>query len=59
MYRIDELLLVKELNAKLFAHSISEGMLLPAITAASVGYDYDYERLELLGSSLSGFYVLF
>ncbi|KAF9055191.1 ribonuclease III [Hymenopellis radicata] len=36
-------------------------MLLPAITAPSVGYDYDYERLELLGDAflkyISSIYV--
>jgi endoribonuclease Dicer len=40
---------VKELNAKLFRHSISEDLLHIAICAPSAGYEYDYERLEMLG----------
>lgn len=49
MRRIDDFLLVKELNAKLFRHSISEDLLRIATCAPSAGYDYDYERLEMLG----------
>ena len=51
--RIDDLLLVKELNTKFFSHKISEGLLHVAICAPSAGYEYDYERLELLGPLLS------
>lgn len=49
MRRIDDLLLVKELNASLFDHSISEHQLHAAISAPSAGLQFDYERLELLG----------
>lgn len=47
--KIDELLLVKELNAKLFEHSILEHHLHAAISTPSAGVEFDYERLELLG----------
>ena len=47
--RIDDLLLVKELNAKLFNRAISDDMLLAAITAPAASVAFDYERLELLG----------
>jgi endoribonuclease Dicer len=43
---------VKELNAKFFDHAISEDLLHMAISAASAGIEYDYERLELLGKYL-------
>lgn len=55
MSRIDEHLLVKELNANYFSHSISEDLLHVAITAPSVAYEFNYERLELLGISLPFF----
>lgn len=51
MRRIDDLLLVKELNARLFNHVISENLLQIAVTAPSSCNEYDYERLELLGGS--------
>jgi endoribonuclease Dicer len=51
MHRIDELLLVKELNSCLFGRLISDDLLLQAITAPSCGTHYDYERLEWLGDS--------
>ena len=50
--RIDDLLLVKEINAKLFDHAIIERHLHSAITAPSAGVEFDYERLELLGKHL-------
>src|SRR6266481_6542577 len=49
MRRIDDLLLVKELNAKFFEHSIVEHHLHAAISAPAAGNEFDYERLELLG----------
>ena len=49
--RIDDILLVKELNAKYFDHSIDEHQLLVALSAPSAGLEFDYERLELLGES--------
>ncbi|KAK7061646.1 hypothetical protein R3P38DRAFT_2494335 [Favolaschia claudopus] len=47
--RFDGFLLVKELNARLFDHQISETLLDQAIAAPSTRIEYDYERLELLG----------
>ncbi|KAI0069087.1 ribonuclease III [Artomyces pyxidatus] len=49
--RIDDFLIVKELNAMLFDHSIHEHHLFAAISAPSVGAEFDYERLELLGDA--------
>lgn len=47
--RLDDLLLVKELNAKIFGNWIDESHLHAAITAPSASAEFDYERLELLG----------
>ena len=49
MRRIDDLLLIKELNAKFFDHSIKEDELLAAISTTAACSGIDYERLELLG----------
>ncbi|RDB22674.1 Dicer-like protein 1 [Hypsizygus marmoreus] len=49
--RIDDFLLVKELNAQLFDDAISEDLLLIALSAPSSGVECDYERLELLGDA--------
>ncbi|KIJ70179.1 hypothetical protein HYDPIDRAFT_78543 [Hydnomerulius pinastri MD-312] len=49
--RIEDFLIVKELNGKLFNHSIHEELLLAAISAPSAGFETDYERLELFGDS--------
>ncbi|KAI0939123.1 hypothetical protein AcV5_000626 [Taiwanofungus camphoratus] len=49
--RIDDQLLVKELNAKFFHHSILERLLIAALTPSVAGVEYDYERLELLGDA--------
>lgn len=49
---LDDILLVKELNAKLFDHSIAESLLHEAISTPSVSIEYDYERLELLGTCM-------
>jgi endoribonuclease Dicer len=46
---MDDFLVVKELNAKFFDHSIIERHLHAAISAPSAGIEFDYERLELLG----------
>lgn len=58
---MDDLLLVKELNAKFFDHAIKESHLHAAISAPSAGIEFDYERLELLGDAflkyLSSIYV--
>ncbi|KAJ7781333.1 hypothetical protein B0H16DRAFT_1658943 [Mycena metata] len=53
--RLDSFLLVKELNARLFNHQISEPLLEMAITAPSSRIEYDYERLEWLGDSFLKF----
>src|SRR5258708_7907647 len=47
--RIDEYLLVKELNAKLFDNWLDEKPMLEALTTPSANAECDYERLELLG----------
>ncbi|KAF8913820.1 hypothetical protein CPB84DRAFT_1832684 [Gymnopilus junonius] len=61
MRRIDDFLLVKELDAKFFDHAIREDLLHIAICTPSAGMEYDYERLELLGDAflkyLSSVYV--
>ncbi|TDL29625.1 ribonuclease III [Rickenella mellea] len=49
--RLDDILLVKELNSKFFDHSILEHELHAAISAPSSAVDVDYERLELLGDA--------
>jgi endoribonuclease Dicer len=46
---VDDLLLVKELNAKFFDHSIAENHLHAAVSSPSATVEVDYERLELLG----------
>ncbi|KAL0949733.1 hypothetical protein HGRIS_009773 [Hohenbuehelia grisea] len=61
MKRIDEFLIVKQLNAKYFDFDIAEVLLHMAISTPSSAIEYDYERLELLGDSflkyLSSVYV--
>jgi endoribonuclease Dicer len=52
MRRIDDFLLVKELDATFFDHAIREDLLHNAICTPSAGLEYDYERLELLGKLL-------
>jgi endoribonuclease Dicer len=51
MRRIDDMLLVTELNAALFDHSIQEHQLHAAISTPSACAEFDYERLELLGDA--------
>jgi endoribonuclease Dicer len=53
MRRVDDLLLVKEMNAKFFDHSIREDLLHNALCTPSAGLEYNYERLELLGKDTS------
>lgn len=48
--RVDELLIVRELNTKLFDDSIYEHELLAALTSPAALAERDYERLELLGT---------
>jgi endoribonuclease Dicer len=47
--RIDDYLLAKELNAKLFDNCLDENAVLVALTAPSTGVEFNYERQELLG----------
>ncbi|KAI6034220.1 hypothetical protein BKA83DRAFT_87233 [Pisolithus microcarpus] len=51
MRRIEDFLIVQELNAVFFNHSIYEEHLFAAISAPSAGYEVDYERLELFGDA--------
>ncbi|CDO74080.1 hypothetical protein BN946_scf185043.g130 [Trametes cinnabarina] len=51
MTRIDGCLLVKELDAKLFHLSISEQLLLVALTTRAAWTEHNYERLEFLGDA--------
>ena len=52
MRRIDDFLIVKELNARFFDHAIREDLLHVSLCAPSAGLEYNYERLELLGGVL-------
>lgn len=47
--RIEDFLIVHELNANLFGYSIHENLLLSAISTPSAGFEADYERLEFFG----------
>ncbi|OJA16985.1 hypothetical protein AZE42_00577 [Rhizopogon vesiculosus] len=49
--RIDDFLIVKELNTQFFANMILEQHLLSAVFAPSATFETDYERLELFGDS--------
>lgn len=49
MRRVDDVLLVIELNAHLFNHAIQDHHLLAAVSTPAAGFEYNYERLELLG----------
>lgn len=51
MRRIDDLLLVIELNAALFDNTIQNNQLHAAVSAPSACAEFDYERLELLGDA--------
>ena len=55
MRRIDDFLVVKELNARFFDHAVREDLLHVAICTPSAALEYDYERLELLGGYLTSF----
>ena len=48
--KIDETLLVKELNARLFDNVIREDLLRAALTPPGAEADCNYERLEILGN---------
>ncbi|EIW61760.1 ribonuclease III [Trametes versicolor FP-101664 SS1] len=51
MTKVDSCLLVKELDAKLFHHSISEQQLLIALSTRAAWTEFNYERLEFLGDA--------
>ena len=53
MTRIDEILLVKELNARMFDNVIREDLLREALTPPAAEAEYNYERLEILGNEKS------
>lgn len=47
--RVDDYLLAKEVNAKLFDNWLQEKTVLIALTAPSASVEFDYEQQELLG----------
>ena len=51
MTKIDEALLVKELNARMFDNIIREDLLREALTPPGAEAECSYERLEILGNS--------
>ena len=55
MTKIDETLLVKELNARMFDNVIREDLLRDALTPPAAEAGFNYERLEILGESASAF----
>ena len=50
MTRIDEILLVKELNARKFDNVIREVLRREVLTPPAAGAESNYERLEILGN---------
>jgi endoribonuclease Dicer len=56
MTKIDESLLVKELNARMFDNVIREDLLREALTPPAAGAESNYERLEILGNDGSIFF---
>jgi len=55
MTKIDEILLVKELNARMFDNLIREDLLREALTPSAAEAESNYERLEILGNDRSTF----
>lgn len=51
VFRVDQLLVMAELNHALFNNQYDLTNLLVATTSVSASADFDYERLELLGES--------
>ncbi|KAH6914993.1 hypothetical protein BKA70DRAFT_1257649 [Coprinopsis sp. MPI-PUGE-AT-0042] len=49
--KIDDLLVVKELNSRMFNNLVREDLLYHAVTTVSAEMEYNYERLELLGDA--------
>jgi len=58
MTKLDETLLVKELNARMFDNVIREDLLREALTPPAAEAGYNYERLEILGDNRSTFLLL-
>jgi len=52
MRRIDEFLLVKQLNAKILNHCVRDDLLVIATASPIACNEYNYERLELLGKQV-------
>ena len=50
MEKMNKYLLTKELNAKLFRNAIIEQQLHIALSTPALWTEFDYERLEFLGS---------
>jgi endoribonuclease Dicer len=50
MTKIDETLLVKELNARMFDNIIQEDLLREALTPPGAEAECNYERQEILGN---------
>ena len=48
---LEKILLVKELNAQYFNDALEEKLLLAALSPPTAELEYDYDRLELLGTS--------
>jgi len=57
MTKIDEILLVKELNARMFDNVIREDLLREALTPPTAEAESNYERLEILGNDRSTFFT--
>ena len=55
MTKIDEILLVKELNARMFDNVVREDLLREALTPPGAEAESNYERLETLGNDRSTF----
>ncbi|KAG9045153.1 hypothetical protein FS837_006952 [Tulasnella sp. UAMH 9824] len=62
MWRINDLLLSKELNALTFQNQINDSLLLQALTPNSALMEHNYQRLEFFGDSflkhMSSIYVI-
>lgn len=52
MRRIDEFLLVMQLNSKILGHCVRDDLLVIATASPLAGNEYNYERLELLGEQV-------
>ncbi|KAF7331986.1 hypothetical protein MKEN_00078900 [Mycena kentingensis (nom. inval.)] len=55
LYRLDTFFLVKELNARMFQHNVSDALLDTALHSPSSRMEVNYERLEFLGDSFLKF----